>query len=295
MRRGGTATSGPGRIFSLVAVVPISRSGRDRTFSSGRPRADHRGDPGWSPHQLVPVKQSLRLDYDRLADSIRDKQLIDSEVLKQVLDQARASGSLFPELLVNEGLLSDWEVSRVAAEVFNLAFLPVEYYEPDLELLEKFDSTFLRQNILVPLDRFGDVLTVAMPGMVPSEVLTEIEENQGVTVLPVVGSVRSNANWLETNLPEAKVLKAIVDEVESDDSWGALFDVGDEAVRTGLDVEAVTFDPEREDEPIDLADEDEPTRAAVAPKRMPEPAESGDEAETLELDLDLDLDLGSAR
>jgi hypothetical protein len=181
------------------------------------------------------LKLSQRLDYDRLADSIRDKQLIDPAILKQALDHARSSGALFTEILVREGLIADWELSRLAAEVFNLAFLPVEFYEPRSELLEDFDTTFLRQNILVPLDRYGDLVTIAMPAMVPSDVLAEIEEQLSVSVLPVVGSVSGNSGWLETNLPESRMLRALANEVEADGAWGELFDAGDEAVKTGLD------------------------------------------------------------
>ena len=183
-------------------------------------------DPAPSTLVPPPVKQTLRLDYDRFADSIRDKQLVEPAALKQVLDQSQSSGALFTDLLVRDGHLSDWEVSRLAAEVFGLAFLPTEFYEPNTELIECFDSTFLRHNILVPLDRFGDLITVSMPGMVPTEVLREIEEKLSVTVLPVVGSVSGNSAWLEANLPEAKMLKALASEVEAGDGWGELFDAG---------------------------------------------------------------------
>lgn len=245
-------------------------------------------DPAPSTLVPPPVKQTLRLDYDRFADSIRDKQLVEPAALKQVLDQSQSSGALFTDLLVRDGHLSDWEVSRLAAEVFGLAFLPTEFYEPNTELIECFDSTFLRQNILVPLDRFGDLITVSMPGMVPTEVLREIEEKLSVTVLPVVGSVSGNSAWLEANLPEAKMLKALASEVEAGDGWGELFDAGDAAVQTDLDEVGFADDPS--DSTIATVDDvDSVLGSSSAP-----PADTTETrgAVTNDLDLDLELDLG---
>ncbi|MEO0649246.1 MAG: hypothetical protein AAFZ65_01040 [Planctomycetota bacterium] len=239
------------------------------------------------------MKQTPRLDYTRLADSIRDKQLVDPDALKHTLDHAEATGALFTDLLVREGLISDWELCRVAAEVFHLAFMPVELYEPNKELIDDLDTSLLRQHILVPLDRFGDILTIAMPGMVPSEVLNEIAEQAKVTVLPVVGSVRGNADWLEANLPESKMLKALATEVESDESWGELFDVGDDAVQKGLD--DIDFSVVPEDEGgADLDVESElkgPSTADSAPTSLAaDETFTDDEDNPLGLDLDLDLE-----
>ena len=260
------------------------------------------------------MKQSLRLDPLRLADSIRDKQLADPAALKRVLDDSQATGNLFTEAIVRSGLIADWELCRIAAEVFNLAFLPVESYEPDMSLIEAFDSSFLRENLLVPLDRFGNLLTVAMPCMVPNEVLQEIEKKLDVKVLPVIGSVGGNAAWLDENLPEARMLQALANEVESDE-WGELFDVGDAAVQTGLQddglpaedddsliVESVEGDQTAgdpsgaapthsglEDELLSSLDIEEPGPPAEAPDTKSEDLPPVEESFDLDLDLDLDL------
>lgn len=183
------------------------------------------------------MKQTQRLDYERLADSIRDRQLIDSEALRHTLHQALSTGALFPELLVREGLLSDWELCRIAADVFSLAFVPVELYAPNEELIALFDVEFLRQYCLVPLDRFGDLVTFAMPGMVPSEILTELQERHSIKILALVGSVGGNQSWLEKHLPPPTSLTQITDEFAADGEggeWGGIFDAGDAAVQEDL-------------------------------------------------------------
>ena len=124
------------------------------------------------------AKITPRLDYERLADALVDRGLAAREAVKLVLDQANETGAVFPEILVRENLVSDWEISRVTAEVFNLAFLPIDVTPPNKDVLKHLDLDYLRMYGLVPVDQFADVLTVAMPALVPTEVLNGLTPNK---------------------------------------------------------------------------------------------------------------------
>jgi hypothetical protein len=209
------------------------------------------------------VKSAHRFDYSRFGEALIERGLIDREVLSHVLHQVNASRSLLPEVLVRENLVSDWEVSRVACEIYHLPFLTVEHYPPATTALEGYDLAYLRHFALVPLDRYGSLVTVIMPGLVPSEVLEGLRPGQNGRVLPVVGSVMSNRHWLEANFapkaPASPVRHAATPgkpaldtrgplpgpastpgpapaaaDLGLEGDWGNLFDAGDEAVRLGL-------------------------------------------------------------
>ena len=207
------------------------------------------------------AKSTNRFDYARFGEALVERSLIDRDVLGHVLRQVTATRTLLPEVLVRENLVSDWEVSRVACELYHLPFLPIEQYPPSPSVLDGYDLAYLRHFALVPLDRFGGLVTVVMPALVPSEMLDELRTAQNGRVLPVVGSVASNRRWLEerftskaatpapakaasasggakpaaparpalpTPAPQAPALN--LDEGD----WGTLFDAGDEAVQLGL-------------------------------------------------------------
>jgi hypothetical protein len=216
------------------------------------------------------VKSAHRFDYARFGEALVERGLLDRNVLTHVLHQCTASRSLLTELLVRENLVSDWDLSRVACEVYHLPFLTVEQYPPSATALDGYDVGYLRHYALVPLDRFGGLVTVAMPGLVPSDVLEGLRPGQNGRVLAVVGSVTSNRKWLEERFaPAAKsaaptkggptplktismsldpaankqvpgALPAAVEELEvvksggSEDDWGSLFDAGEEAVQLDL-------------------------------------------------------------
>ena len=182
--------------------------------------------------------KSPTLEYGRLADHLTDKGLIDLQTIEHVLEQCDSNGSLMSEVLVNDGLVSDWEVSRMCAELFHLPYLPIDCYPPEVAAKEGLDPEYLRKYGLVPLDRFGSLLTVAMPGLVPSEVLNGLRGMGELTVLPVVGSVQGNRAWLDEHLQQASTEPALEgpDAILPDDegSWANLFDEAEEAVQLDL-------------------------------------------------------------
>lgn len=207
------------------------------------------------------MKSAHRFDYARFGEALVERNLIDRDVLSHVLHQVNSTRSLLPEVLVRENLISDWEVSRVACELYHLPFLTVDHYPPSATALDGYDLAYLRHFALVPLDRFGGLVTVIMPGLVPSEVLEGLRAGQNGRVLAVVGSVVSNRRWLEERFaPKAGVggravagpAKPIAMETRSalpktapaldegelqlnaEGDWGNLFDAGDEAVKLGL-------------------------------------------------------------
>ena len=209
------------------------------------------------------MKSAHRFDYARFGEALVERGLVDRDVLNHVLHQVNSTRSLLPEVLVRENLVSDWEVSRVACEIYHLPFLTVDHYPPSATALDGYDLAYLRHFALVPMDRYGGLVTVIMPGLVPSEVLDGLRPGQNGRVVPVVGSVVSNRRWLEERfapkgaapaparpgqaLPKTISMEAAAPlpakagaeaDVELDilgeGDWGNLFDAGDEAVRLDL-------------------------------------------------------------
>ena len=177
------------------------------------------------------------LDYTRLADHLVEAGLIDRATAQHVLQQCVSTGALFPELLVKEGLISDWEVSRVCSELFHLPYLPVCSYEPSPDAAKGLDPDYLHQYGLVPLDRFGDLLTVSLPGLVPSVVLENLIGNTNLKILAVIGTVETNRRWLDEHISPSHTnsLEAFGAALPDDDSsWANLFDVADSAVQLDL-------------------------------------------------------------
>ncbi|TAJ24891.1 MAG: hypothetical protein EPO68_00755 [Planctomycetota bacterium] len=146
------------------------------------------------------MKVVQRLEYTRLAEALADRGLVDAATSQQILQQCAKSGELYTELLVQANLVADWELARIVSETFTLPFLPVDVYEPAKDVAKGLDHEFLHRHCIVPLDRVGIRLSVSMPGMVSADVLASLGHHAKATIVPLVGSVAANRNWLYTVL-----------------------------------------------------------------------------------------------
>ncbi len=169
---------------------------------------------------------SPRLDFGRLADHLADRGRVEVDVLQGFLEGASTGGVPLPQALVEGGHLSDWDLAKSVCEAFNLAFVPVDVVKPDVTLLELFDPQILLEHDLVPLARFGAMVTMIMPGLVQADTLGSIAAASDFLIQPVVGTVQGNQAWLGKHL-------AVKEETSAD--WGSLFDQGDAAVNAALD------------------------------------------------------------
>lgn len=182
-------------------------------------------------------KQNQRLCYQRLAEVLKERGLVEPRAIDEILQLAAQGGPAFPEALIGANLIADWELSRLVCELFNLPFLSVDIASPDPNALEGLDRGFLVQTGLVPLSRFGKLLTLVMPAIVPAETLGLLAARTDFTILPVVGTVNTNRRWiegnlnLETSLPQTAQVAAGLDA-----DWSNLFDAADAAVLAELDV-----------------------------------------------------------
>lgn len=181
------------------------------------------------------MKNSYRLDYTSLAEVLGQRALVEPQRLKLALQTSQSGPIPFPEVLVGDNLIGDWDLSRVVCEIYGLPFLPVDLYSPSPDALNGLDQEFLRKHRLVPLSRHKRVLTICMPALVSAEVLGMLSSTSDLHVMPVVGSVNSNNKWLAEHLAAPDPVSADVGGVPSD--WNKIFDEGDAAVLLNLDQE----------------------------------------------------------
>ncbi|MEM6671252.1 MAG: hypothetical protein AAF726_00330 [Planctomycetota bacterium] len=211
------------------------------------------------------MKYTQRLDHARLAEVLHERGLANLDSIRELLQLSQDGGMAFCEAIVTSNLVSDWDLSKVVCEVFQLPFLPVDLVQPNPKALEGINREYFAKHQLVPIDVFGQVLTVAMPGLVSAEVLAEAATAADKILLPLVGTVESNRRWVNDHL------MATEPEPERAGGWGSLFDEADAEVQAGLTPDGV------EDADAGLGILDDPTLDA--------PLEAVEES--------LDVDLGA--
>lgn len=172
------------------------------------------------------MKYTQRLDYGRLAEVLHERGLAGLDAIRELLQLSQDGGMPFCEALVTSNLVSDWDLSKVVCETFQLPFLPVDLISPNPAALEEINVADFQKHQLVPMDVFGQVLTVAMPGLVPAEVLAHIAAMSDFEVLPVVGTVESNRRWISEHMASAP-------PPAMEGGWESMFDEADASMLSG--------------------------------------------------------------
>lgn len=195
---------------------------------------------------MTPVKHHQRLDLGRLAEVLHERGLAGVDAIRDLLQQSRQGGMPFCEALVTTNLVPDWDLSRIVCETFSLPFLPIDMVEPNAKLRTELDIKLFRQYQVIPLDRFGQVLTVIMPGLVQADVLAQLSAASDLVILPVVGTVETNRRWILENFGNNK-------NADIEGGWSSLFDQADAAVTAALEAFGEVQDGPPGDGDIELA------------------------------------------
>lgn len=183
----------------------------------------------------------------RLAEILTERSTVPSEVITDALYSQDQSGEPFAQVLVGAGHLTEWDLAKLVTEHFNLPFLMAGNYQISEDAKQRLPKETLFEHTIVPLDAFGDIVTVAMPVMLSFEAIAKIQKDHDCDLFPYVGLISENKKvladlykdypeWLEgaaKRRDQAASARANQAVPTSDNDWMSIFDAGDEAIQQG--------------------------------------------------------------
>ena len=112
------------------------------------------------------------------------------------------------------------------------------------EAKKRFPKELLFKYTMVPLDTFGDIVTVAMPVMLSFEDIAKIQKDHHCDLFPYVGLITENkkvlgdmhkdyAEWVKDDVKrreEDQVRRKAAPKKPAGD-WMSIFDAGDQAIQ----------------------------------------------------------------
>ena len=116
-----------------------------------------------------------RLIAKRLGELLVERKVISAEQLASALKTQHEKGGLLGQILVELGYTNEEAVAQSLTAQYGFPYLPLKHYSIDQELLHLIPENVARQYCLVPLDRIGDTLTVAMADPLNAKAVEDIE------------------------------------------------------------------------------------------------------------------------
>lgn len=100
---------------------------------------------------------------------------IDSKQLSLALDIQREKGGLIGEILVSLNFITEEEIAQTLSLIYGFPFLPLNNYKISSELMDKVPKRVAEYYVVVPLDKIGNSITVAMSDPLNKNALEDIK------------------------------------------------------------------------------------------------------------------------
>ena len=116
-----------------------------------------------------------RIITKRIGEVLLERGIIDRKKLEQALVYQKEHGGLMGQVLIKLGFTTEEEVALALTAQYGFPYLPLDNYELDGGLTAVIPEEVARQYCLIPIDRIGNALTLAMSDPSNVKAIEEVE------------------------------------------------------------------------------------------------------------------------
>ncbi|MBI3333508.1 MAG: hypothetical protein HYZ93_05405 [Candidatus Omnitrophica bacterium] len=116
-----------------------------------------------------------RLIVKKIGELLIERKVITPAQLQEGLRVQQQKGGLLGQILVNLGHVTEEALAQALTTQYGFPYLPLKNYSIEEDLIRLIPENVARQYCLVPVDRVGDTLTVAMADPLNAKAVEDIE------------------------------------------------------------------------------------------------------------------------
>ena len=129
-----------------------------------------------------------RINQKQLGELLLDGGIISREQLSRALSAQKDKGGLIGETLVELGYVKEDDIAQSLTAQYGFPFLTLKNYDVSPEITSIIPSTLARQYLLVPIDKIGSNLTLAMSNPLNMQAISDVELLSGCSVQAFVST-----------------------------------------------------------------------------------------------------------
>lgn len=111
-----------------------------------------------------------------LGELLIERRIISKKDLEKGLEVQKERDGLIGEILVQLGLAKEENIAQAITAQYGFPYLPLSNYEIESEIVKFIPENVCSQYCLMPIDRIGNNLTLAMSNPLNKEAVEDIEE-----------------------------------------------------------------------------------------------------------------------
>lgn len=116
-----------------------------------------------------------RLINKKIGEVLIDRKVITRAQLDESLAYQREHGGLIGQILIQLDFAKESEIALALTAQYGFPYLPLDNYEIDKELTSVVPEHVAKQYCLIPIDKIGNALTLAMADPTNIKAIEDIE------------------------------------------------------------------------------------------------------------------------
>jgi type IV pilus assembly protein PilB len=185
----------------------------------------------------------------KLAEILVRDNVITQEELDRAMEIQESSGGSLGSILIDNGYANEWEIAAAIGKQLNVPFITLSHYEIDQSILHSIPTELVRKYQIVPVDRTGDTLTVALSDPSNIYLLDELRLLTNCKIVPVISFESDIREAIERYYPQEGVaLDEMLKEISDDET--AVLEALEHAEDSETEEQAAEEELEASDAPV---------------------------------------------
>ncbi len=116
-----------------------------------------------------------RINPKFIGDLLVERGVINVHQLQEAIEHQKEKGGLLGEALMSLKYASEEDIAQALTSQYGFPYLPLSNYEIEPEVLSAVSADVCRQHCLIPIDKIGASLTLAMANPLHTGSIEEVE------------------------------------------------------------------------------------------------------------------------
>lgn len=134
------------------------------------------------------MKHYKKTTNKHLGELLIERGVINHEQLNIAIEHQKDHGDLIGEVLVELNFATEKDIAQALTAQYGFPYLPLSNYEIDSEVINSVPENVCRQYNLIPIDKIGKSLTLAMSNPLNVKAQEDVEIITGCTVQAFVST-----------------------------------------------------------------------------------------------------------
>jgi len=148
-----------------------------------------------------PLKKTIKKELGRL---LIEEGLISNGQLEEALRLQRETGMFLGKCLEKLKFVTPTDILNSIMVQYGFPYLPLRNYSIDRAVLKYVPQEIARKNELIPVDKIGNILTLAMSNPLDLQVIQELEEKSGLKIEVFISTPLEILEAIDNNYPAPK-------------------------------------------------------------------------------------------